>query len=92
MDDRVGASEGAFWGVEDETEALQRYRTLVNTVDDGIFQLDAEGQFVAVNDVVLETGGLRSRRMFSASASRSSSTRRTPRNWRAKPGDGSKPA
>ncbi|MFC4437771.1 MULTISPECIES: PAS domain-containing sensor histidine kinase [Natrialbaceae] len=57
MDDRVGASEGAFWGGENETEALQRYQTLVNTVDDGIFQLDAEGRFVAVNDGVLETTG-----------------------------------
>ncbi|TYL38765.1 PAS domain-containing sensor histidine kinase [Natronococcus pandeyae] len=57
MDDRGGSAKEAFWGEEDETEALKRYRTLVNTVDDGIFQLDAEGRFVAVNDVVLETTG-----------------------------------
>ncbi|SFF77141.1 PAS domain S-box-containing protein [Halopelagius inordinatus] len=40
-----------------EAEALQHYRTLANAVDDGIYRLDAESRFVAVNDVVVERLG-----------------------------------
>lgn len=52
------AEEGAaFWGNVDTDVALERFRTLVNVVDDGIFQLDEAGQFVAVNDVLVEWTG-----------------------------------
>ena len=52
-----GTAAGTFWaGVPDDI-ALNRYRTLVNTVDDGIYQLDAEGRFVAVNDIIVEMTG-----------------------------------
>ncbi|MDG5758863.1 PAS domain S-box protein [Natronococcus sp. A-GB1] len=44
----------AFWDDAAEDEAHQRYRTLLHTIGDGIFQLDAEGRFVAVNDVISE--------------------------------------
>lgn len=57
MSTRAGATEGAFWGDADDGVALRRYQTLVNTIDDGIYQLDAEGRFVAVNDVIVETTG-----------------------------------
>ncbi|WP_135852881.1 PAS domain S-box protein [Halorussus salinus] len=57
MSERAGASDDEFWDDGDEGEALQRYRTLVNAIDDGIYQLDAEGRFVAVNDVITELSG-----------------------------------
>ncbi|WP_090622132.1 PAS domain-containing sensor histidine kinase [Natrinema salaciae] len=57
MSTRAGANDGAFWGDADDDVALDRYRTLVNTIDDGIYQLDADGRFVAVNDVIVEATG-----------------------------------
>ncbi|WP_226480491.1 PAS domain S-box protein [Natrinema amylolyticum] len=57
MSERSAASDPNFWGETTESEALQRYRTLVDVVDDGIYQLDSDGQFVAVNDCVLEITG-----------------------------------
>ncbi|WP_276299638.1 PAS domain S-box protein [Halorussus lipolyticus] len=50
-------SGAAFWADADDAEALERYRTLVNAIDDGIYQLDPDGRFVAVNDVITETTG-----------------------------------
>ena len=46
-----------FWDGVDAEAALHRYETLVNAIDDGIYQLDAGGRFVAVNDVIVETTG-----------------------------------
>ncbi|RZH66501.1 PAS domain-containing sensor histidine kinase [Natrinema altunense] len=57
MGTRADADDEAFWGDADDDVALHRYRTLVDAIDDGIYQLDAEGRFVAVNDVVVETTG-----------------------------------
>ncbi|WP_265111732.1 PAS domain-containing sensor histidine kinase [Halosolutus halophilus] len=57
MNTRADASEGAFWGEVEDDVALQRYRTLVNTIDDGIYQLDASGHFVAVNETIVEITG-----------------------------------
>ncbi|WP_135305186.1 PAS domain S-box protein [Haloarcula amylovorans] len=57
MSERAEASGTAFWENADDTEALRRYRMLVNAVDDGIYQLDAEGQFVAVNDGIVKLTG-----------------------------------
>ncbi|OIB58707.1 hypothetical protein BBD46_07720 [Natrialba sp. SSL1] len=37
--------------------ALDRFQTLVNTIDDGLYQLDSAEQFVAVNDVIVEWTG-----------------------------------
>ncbi|WP_225336504.1 PAS domain-containing sensor histidine kinase [Halomicrobium urmianum] len=56
MSDRAEAA-GGFWADVDGGRALDRFRTLVNVVDDGIYQLDAEGRFVAVNDTVVELTG-----------------------------------
>ncbi|PGF15246.1 PAS domain-containing sensor histidine kinase [Natrinema sp. CBA1119] len=57
MSTRAGADGGAFWGDADDDVALHRYRTLVNTIDDGIYQVDTDGRFVAVNDVIVEATG-----------------------------------
>jgi PAS domain S-box-containing protein len=57
MSERVGTSGTAFWRDADDAEVLRRYRTLVNAVDDGIYQLDADGRFVAVNDGIAELTG-----------------------------------
>ncbi|SDK40386.1 PAS domain-containing sensor histidine kinase [Natronorubrum texcoconense] len=57
MSTRAGPSDGAIWGDVDDDVALHRYRTLVNTIDDGVYQLDSDGRFVAVNDVIVETTG-----------------------------------
>ncbi|WP_276279086.1 PAS domain-containing protein [Halorussus caseinilyticus] len=59
MSERAEASDADFWGDADETEALQHYRTLLNAVDDGIYRLDADGRFVAVNEVLVELSGYR---------------------------------
>ena len=48
---------GGFWGDVDADTALRRYETLLETIGDGVCQLDAEGRVVAVNDVVLEQTG-----------------------------------
>ncbi|MDG5819784.1 PAS domain S-box protein [Natronococcus sp. A-GB7] len=57
MCDGVGAPdeadrERAVGGVSPE-----QYRTVMNAVDDGIYQLDADNRFVAVNDAALERTG-----------------------------------
>ncbi|QLD90473.1 PAS domain S-box protein [Natronomonas salina] len=53
----TNTEEGGFWGDVDADTALRRYETLLETVGDGVCQLDAEGRVVAVNDVVLEQTG-----------------------------------
>ncbi|WP_101295318.1 PAS domain S-box protein [Halegenticoccus soli] len=48
---------------------LERYRTLVDTVGDGIYQLDADGRFVAVNDTIVAVTGYDREALLGASAS-----------------------
>ncbi|WP_440771503.1 PAS domain S-box protein [Natronorubrum sp. DTA28] len=57
MSTRTGATEGSFWGDVDDDVALSRYRALVETIDDGLYRLDADGRFVAVNDELVEATG-----------------------------------
>ena len=57
MSERAGASKTAFWGETDDTEALQHYRTLLDTIDDGIYRLDADERLVSVNNVIVEITG-----------------------------------
>ena len=57
MSDRVGGSETTFWGDTDDTEALECYRSLVDTIDDGIYRLDAERRLVSVNDAIVDLAG-----------------------------------
>lgn len=42
---------------EERERELERYRRTINAVGDGIYQLDAEGNVVAVNDVAVEVTG-----------------------------------
>ncbi|WP_254767414.1 PAS domain-containing sensor histidine kinase [Salinilacihabitans rarus] len=39
-------------------EASRSYRRLVNSVDDGVYRLDADGRFVAVNDAIVRKTGV----------------------------------
>lgn len=57
MSERVEPTSGDFWADTDEEGALQRYQTLLDTLDDGVYQLDTEGRFVAVNDRIVEVTG-----------------------------------
>ena len=57
MDGVAGSSDED--GVSDDSASAEsdHCRRLVNAIDDGLYQLDAEGQFVAVNDVIVELLG-----------------------------------
>ncbi|UTF54307.1 PAS domain-containing sensor histidine kinase [Natronosalvus rutilus] len=57
MNRRADATDGGFWADSDADVALERFRTLVNAVSDGIYQLDPAGRFTAVNDVIVEMTG-----------------------------------
>ncbi|WP_436345524.1 sensor histidine kinase [Natronorubrum sp. FCH18a] len=57
MSERSEATEPSFWTETDRDVALQRFQALVNAIDDGIYQLDPSGRFVAVNDVIVEATG-----------------------------------
>lgn len=47
--------DGSFFApVGDGTSRLERFQGLVNVIDDGLYQLDTSGRFVAVNDHILE--------------------------------------
>ncbi|WP_226042756.1 PAS domain S-box protein [Natrinema sp. DC36] len=57
MSDQAGSPGGGFWADAAGERALDHYATLVNMIDDGIYQLDAEGRFIAVNDTIVELTG-----------------------------------
>ncbi len=57
MRDVAGVSSEFFRSEESDTESLQRCLTLVNAIDDGIYELNAEGRFVAVNDAIVSMTG-----------------------------------
>jgi PAS domain S-box-containing protein len=57
MSERAEASEKAFWGDMDDAEALKHYRSLINTIDEGVYRLDADGRLVSVNDVIVDITG-----------------------------------
>ncbi|MDJ1430494.1 PAS domain S-box protein [Halostagnicola sp. A-GB9-2] len=57
MCERGRPANDVFSDNVDGSRAIQRYQTLVNAVNDGIYQLDTEGQFVAVNDSIVEETG-----------------------------------
>ncbi|SDQ49060.1 PAS domain-containing protein [Natronobacterium texcoconense] len=47
-------TESGFWTAGDEETVLQSFRTLVETIDGGVFQLDETDRLVAVDDTLLE--------------------------------------
>jgi len=57
MGDVARVSNELFRNEGDDSDSLRRCRTLVNAIDDGIFQLNAEGRFVAINDAVVSLTG-----------------------------------
>ncbi|QLD88833.1 PAS domain S-box protein [Natronomonas salina] len=57
MPDGSATSEGGFLDSAGAEQALRSFRTLAEAVDEGVYQLDAEGRFRAVNDALLATTG-----------------------------------
>ncbi|MFP9190969.1 PAS domain-containing sensor histidine kinase [Natronosalvus vescus] len=57
MSERGRQETASFWGSVAPTDGFERFQQLVDTVDDGIYQLDAGGHFVGVNDALLEASG-----------------------------------
>ncbi|SFG48043.1 PAS domain S-box-containing protein [Halopelagius inordinatus] len=64
-----GDRAAVFRGDADDEGTIAQYRTLVNTVDDAIYQLDADGRFVAVNDAVVEMSGYSREQLLGAHVS-----------------------
>jgi len=44
MSEPADRSDAAFWGDADDGEARRRYRSLLNSLDEGVFRLDGEGE------------------------------------------------
>ncbi|RQG95779.1 PAS domain S-box protein [Natrarchaeobius chitinivorans] len=57
MSNRPESPGSGFWKEGDDAAARRRFQAFVNTIDDGLYQLDPDRQFVAVNDVLCETTG-----------------------------------
>ncbi|MCU4801942.1 PAS domain S-box protein [Halobacteria archaeon HArc-gm2] len=57
MSEPADRSDAAFWGDADDGEARRRYRSLLNSLGEGVFRLDGEGQIAAVNDALVELSG-----------------------------------
>ncbi|ADD07494.1 sensor box histidine kinase (plasmid) [Natrialba magadii ATCC 43099] len=57
MSEQEDSSGPSFRSSRDETEALQRSLALLNNVAEGIFQLDTEGRFIAINDSITDITG-----------------------------------
>ena len=58
MNDRERSPTGTFWAdSQDDDAEADRFRRVLNAIDDGMYQLDSSGRFVAVNDRVLEMTG-----------------------------------
>lgn len=57
MTSQSSTSPGGIWADEDDDIELKRHRKLLSVVDDGIYQLDSAGTFVAVDDNLLSITG-----------------------------------
>ncbi|WP_049889824.1 PAS domain S-box protein [Natronorubrum bangense] len=57
MSERTGPSNMEFWAGDDDRTALHCCQALVETIEGGVFQLDADGQFVAADETFLEMTG-----------------------------------
>jgi len=56
MSSRASASND-FWGDVDDDVALRRFRSLVSTIDEAVYQLDPDGYFVAADDQLIRATG-----------------------------------
>ncbi|WP_049941606.1 PAS domain S-box protein [Haloterrigena turkmenica] len=57
MSERSESANATDWAVGDDRTARQCTRALVDVVDDGVFRLDADDRFVAVDETLLSTAG-----------------------------------
>ncbi len=57
MSDGEPAADDVFRGGTDETKSHQRFQTIAELVDDGVYQLDSKGRVVEINDTLLEETG-----------------------------------
>jgi PAS domain S-box-containing protein len=57
MNSRASATDRLFWTDTDDEVARRRYRDLLDTLEEGVFLLDSDGQFLAVNDAFVTTTG-----------------------------------
>ncbi|ELY43046.1 PAS domain S-box protein [Natronorubrum tibetense] len=57
MSDRTESSGTRFWTAGDDRATMACCQTLVDTVEDGVFRLDADDRFLAIDDALLETTG-----------------------------------
>ncbi|WP_222919163.1 PAS domain S-box protein [Natrinema sp. SYSU A 869] len=57
MTERAEPAAPAPWSDGNDRAAIQWYRTFVDTVADGVFQLDADDRIVGVDDTLLELTG-----------------------------------
>ncbi|MDF9746414.1 PAS domain S-box protein [Natrinema salsiterrestre] len=57
MTERVEQTDPVPWSDDGDRAAFEWYRTLVDTVPDGVFQLDDEDRIVAIDDTLLEMTG-----------------------------------
>ncbi|WP_415383362.1 PAS domain S-box protein [Halosimplex sp. TS25] len=56
MSDQSEETEGGLWEGGDE-ETFERCQTLLRTVSDGMYRLDIDGRFVAIDDGLIEMTG-----------------------------------
>lgn len=52
MSKRGDSSDWTSWQGGDDAETLQWYHTLFSAIDEGIYQLDAIGRFVALDEII----------------------------------------
>jgi len=57
MTERVEPADFAPWSDGGDLSGFQWYRTLVDTVAEGVFQLDADDRIIAIDDTLLELTG-----------------------------------
>ena len=69
MTDSPDSTESNFWADTKSDVVLRQFQALVNVIDDGIYQLDSTGNFVAVNDSFVEITGYSRDRLLGAHVS-----------------------
>ncbi|WP_436347565.1 PAS domain S-box protein [Natronorubrum sp. FCH18a] len=57
MSERTESSEPTFWTAGDDQTTLRSCQALVDTFEGGLFRLDADDRFLAIDDTLLEMTG-----------------------------------